>query len=667
MRIRFLIVFILFNTLGNAQLFKGEKHLEAYEEELVEIDKLIRSNPRKFKSSYTALRQVQQNRSDEILGAALDIYQGSHYYFLNNVDSAIFYFKRAMSTAEKHNADRIYRTAKIRKLFTDEYKKTYYQLSKEMEEIYVSSYNARDTINMLYSLNGLGLFYDGMDSMAISMKIYYEALKLAELSGNKTELGFIHNNLGLIKLNLGANDSARADFMECIEIGKELDNVALISIGRQNMGLYYTRVDSIELAHEQYEKVIEIGEKFNFLNYVLSATTNLSAMASREGDFEAGDSLSRKALEIGKEGSFLFALSSIYLSRTYLKMRLGDYDEALRMLDSAKHYSQYTTYSEIMPPINHLQYRIYEEMGDYQKALEAYKEKVAVNDSLDELGNSKLLAELQFRYNDEKKERIRSIRENKLKLELKESEVEMARYRQKVIIIISLIILVLLVLVVLYFRLKQKSDNLFSFTIANKLEEERGRIARDLHDGLGQSMIVLKNRFNKLNVHDENEVKKLNNNFSEVIEEVRSISRSLIPPELRRLGLKKAIENMTDEIEKATNMLVTTDLDVLSQVHFDDHQSIRLYRIIQELCTNSVKHSRATSLKITTEISEQKLWIIFQDNGLGLDLDKWKSAENTVGFKSIQQRLKYLNGQIIVDKPKKGFKATIKVPIPKSL
>lgn len=660
------LIVLLFTVLcvnSYAQIFQGIEHLQQYEPEITELDQYLKSTPKKYLSLYPKLRQKQKANDDKVLESALDVYQGSYYYFINNWDSSTYYFDKAMQVSSEIGQDQIFRTAKIRRIFTDEYKKTKYQMAKEMEAIYIESYNQKDTINLLYSLNGLALFYGDMDSLSMSLNIFYEALRISDLSQNMNEKGFIHNNLGLLKYDLGAHDSAFSDFKQCLKIGLELDNKALEGIARQNMGLYYTRVDSNERAREEYMKVMDIGKESGYTLYLLSSTTNLATLEMTEGNPKASDSLSNIALNIAKEGHLLYSVPNIYLGRAFYKMSTDRYDEALVMLDSVLAYAKYAQYSEVMPPYYHLRYRIYEEQEDYENAFKAYKEKVAVNDSLDEIGNAQLLAELQFKYDDEKKERIRSVKENKLKLEIKQNQIDMANFQQRVFMLIGGFVLVILVIIILYIRLKQKSDNLFSFTIANKLEEERGRIARDLHDGLGQSMIVLKNRFNNLDVNNEDQISDLNNNFSEVIEEVRSISRSLIPPELRRLGLIKAIETMMNDIEQSTGMIVTTDLTALENVEFEEHQSIRLYRIIQELCTNTIKHAGASSIKLDFIKENGVVYMTYRDNGAGLDLEKWKSAENSVGFKSIQQRLKYLKGTIKVEKPKIGFKVELKFPI----
>jgi signal transduction histidine kinase len=658
----FLLLALLIIAPSYAQIYSGIGALEKYQDDLYLLDNYVKSNPKEFDLLYSELWDKVEAENDKTLESILYVYQGSKLYYFNDLDSAAVFFDKAMEVSSQTGNDQTFRSAKVRRIFCDEYRKTKYQMAKEMEAVYVDSYNKRDTINMLYSLNGLGIFYGDIDSVSLSLNIYYEALKLAELSKNEYETGFILNNLGLIKYNLGALDSAYSDFNRCKEIGIETNRPSLEGIGRQNLGLYYSRIDSNDKAKEEYLKVMKIGKESGYSLYTLSSTTNLATLEMEMGNPKASDSLSKLALEIAKEDEIYFAVPNIYLGQAYYMLRNERYYDGLALLDSVLAYAHYGSYSEVMPPYYHLKYRLQESKGDYKNALDTYKMKVSVKDSLDEIGNAQLLAELQFRYDDEKKERIRSIEKNKLKLQLKQSEIEMVEYRQNVIIMISVFLVVLFIIIILYFRLKQKSDNLFSFTIANKLEEERGRIARDLHDGLGQSMIVLKNKFN--NIEHGNQVKaaELNDNFSEVIEEVRTISRSLIPPELRRLGLKKAIQSMMDDIEKTIGLIVTTDMDVLDDVRLEEHQSIRIYRIIQELLNNTIKHSQATSVKLEANLLESNIWLMYRDNGIGLDMDKWKAGNNSVGFKSIQQRLKYLNGSIKVDKPKVGFKVDIKIP-----
>ena len=402
MTLRLSIILLLFSFCSYGQIYKGIDVLVPYTSDLEQLDNYLKSNPKEYGKLYSKLKLVQEEKNDKTLHCMLDVFQGSFHYYSNNMDSAAHYFDNAMAMSSELGNDQIFRTAKIRKIFTDDYKKTKYQMAQEMEEIYVDSYNKRDTVNTIYALNGLGIFYGHMDSISWSLKIFYEALRLSDLSNNMYEKGFVLNNLGLIMYDLGAIDSAGSNFQQSLNLGLELENKSLEGIARQNLGLYYSRIDSTEMAKEEYMKVMKIGKDFGYTLYLLSSTTNLATLEMSMGNPKTSDSLSNIALKIAKEGSIFYSVSPIYLGMAYYSMRTEAYKHGLVMLDSALAYSQYVPYSEIMPPYYHLKYRIYEEMGDYENAFEIYKLKVDVQDSLDEIGNDKLLAELQFRYDDEK-------------------------------------------------------------------------------------------------------------------------------------------------------------------------------------------------------------------------------------------------------------------------
>ncbi|MBK7131246.1 MAG: hypothetical protein IPH66_18105 [Crocinitomicaceae bacterium] len=104
-------------------------------------------------------------------------------------------------------------------------------------------------------------------------------------------------------------------------------------------------------------------------------------------------------------------------------------------------------------------------------------------------------------------------------MQLKQQELDMAQFRQRLFFIIAVFVLILSAILIYYYRQKQKSEREFSHTIVNKLEEERGRIARDLHDGIGQSLIILKIKSTK-ELTVMNDHSQIDQNFSDLIEEI---------------------------------------------------------------------------------------------------------------------------------------------------
>ena len=119
---------------------------------------------------------------------------------------------------------------------------------------------------------------------------------------------------------------------------------------------------------------------------------------------------------------------------------------------------------------------------------------------------------------------------------------------------------------------------------------------------------------------------------------------------------------MLRDIEESSQIITTSDLDVLNDINLDPGSEIRIYRIIQELANNTIKHSQASSLKVDFELQNGRLLIVYQDNGKGIDVESM-STEKSIGLRSIEQRLKFLNGTIKVEKPAKGFRAVIRIKL----
>jgi signal transduction histidine kinase len=656
-----IFLFILISAGASAQIHKGILELQPYSDQIDKLNEQLRSDPRHFPEGYQKLMSVSYAHRDSALLSFLYVLQGSYHFYLSRKDSAIYYFEEAASIAHQIGNSQIEITANIRRVFCDEYEKSALELSRRMFENFKSAYQQNDTINMIYSLNGLGLFYDRMDSTAKALNCHNWALTLSQSSNLLFEEAFVLNNIGLMKLEMGLRDSAYADFTKGLAISQQLKNDRLECHLRENLGYYYLESDSIEDARAEFLYVLHLGTERGFIDIELASLTNLASLEERLGNFSKCDSLYKKSLEIAKAERMFHAVSPIYLGQVNLYTQIGKTKEALALLDSSLVYAEFSSPLNIRLAYLNLKSVLLEELGQTAEAFKFYKEYVALGDSAEEVSNIASIAEMQLQFNDEKKEKQQLREKSKLEVQLKQQEIDLANFRQRLFILISVFVVVLAVVLIYYYRQKQKHERQFSNTVVNKLEEERGRIARDLHDGVGQSLIILKNKVIKKSDYSPETQDQLNDNFSEIIEEIRSISRSLIPPELKRLGLRKAIDNRLNEVANASSVFVSTEIMDLDKLNIEDHQSLRIYRIIQELSTNTIKHSEATAIKLEAIYEGKELTLIYQDNGIGLDRDKWKSADNSVGLRSILQRLNYLNGSIKIERPKKGFKVIMKL------
>jgi len=204
--------------------------------------------------------------------------------------------------------------------------------------------------------------------------------------------------------------------------------------------------------------------------------------------------------------------------------------------------------------------------------------------------------------------------------------------------------------------------------LQNAREEERSKIARELHDELGQYLTILKMDLQSIlsneNISQDKLSSKILNSLA-ILDKAISVTRKIIT-ELRlaildHLGLVPALEHLIDEFKNRTNIEIDFDLD--KSVNIRNETAIHLFRICQELFTNIIKHSKATKAELILKKVHNDLLIQISDNGIGFDVSELKSKD-AFGLIGIRERIYILNGQFdLISIPGKGTTVKIKVPI----
>ncbi|NHZ86434.1 MAG: PAS domain S-box protein [Planctomycetia bacterium] len=221
--------------------------------------------------------------------------------------------------------------------------------------------------------------------------------------------------------------------------------------------------------------------------------------------------------------------------------------------------------------------------------------------------------------------------------------------------------------------LHQKNLQSLSNELAMAEEKARRRLAITLHDKLGQSLVLANLKNNELNkIVVKSEQKKIISEISgfleDAINESRNITYELSPPVLYEMGLIPAINWKLDEIEK-NNKIKTSSINRSKSYEVGKREQIILYRSINELLQNVLKHSKAKDVNITFRLLTNDYRITVSDNGIGFDLKTMRDkalSEKKFGLFSIMERIKYIGGSVEIDtKPRKGTKVVINMPIKK--
>ena len=469
----------------------------------------------------------------------------------------------------------------------------------------------------------VGLVFQALEHFEKSNVEYKTALDLIQ-GESPTQKGNLYNNLGLNYTRLGKQDLALYYFNKSSVEYKKI-NHSYISKVYNNIGVLY---------HDFYKDHATATEYFN-------------KSLALKGD-RPSISVADTKLNIG------VALAS----SNKPKQALASIKEALEIYKSFEYIEgTLNAYSLLVST--------YQSLGDFQKALENQKTISALTDSLTKYQTNLEINSIITSYELKNSEFLRekeAVRKDILESNSKRSQV----------IALSLIGFLVGLSILFFFMYRNtKQKQKVSLQLAKKdkelsiisslikgQENERNRIARELHDSLGNTLAILKNKAQLLRAQDPEVIKLV----KLAAEEVRTISHDLMSESLLRFGLYDALEDLKKLWEINENIII--DLNVPSEINdrFSDEATQTIYRIIQETIKNTVQHGKATFMVIqfNFENHDRSLSISLEDNGIGFDTT---AKAKGIGLKNIENRVHFLRGFINIDSSNNGTQIKISIPV----
>jgi signal transduction histidine kinase/ligand-binding sensor domain-containing protein len=225
------------------------------------------------------------------------------------------------------------------------------------------------------------------------------------------------------------------------------------------------------------------------------------------------------------------------------------------------------------------------------------------------------------------------------------------------------IALLVLFIILLYFvnraRIYRRHQQKLVQSEIETIEQERSRIAKDLHDSVGTDFTAIKLRVSQvLKKHDEPQSTEIETQFQSTIQEIKSIIYGLAPPGLERYGLLSSVSNYVEKLKGTVPIKI--EIHSFGKEVKDPKIGIAMFRIIQELISNSLKHSEATSIRLHLNSFEDLLNVVYEDNGKGFT---WNHSKSGLGLYNIESRIQTLNGKIKFDTGSFGITYTIDIPV----
>lgn len=200
-------------------------------------------------------------------------------------------------------------------------------------------------------------------------------------------------------------------------------------------------------------------------------------------------------------------------------------------------------------------------------------------------------------------------------------------------------------------------------------EEERKRIAKDIHDGIGQMLTALKFNIESINLTNKEKtaekIEYIKSLASDLIKGVRTATFNLTPPELSDHGIFPALHKMTHELSKLTGKNILFENKTDKNIRFNSLAETNIYRVVQEAVNNAIKYAEANFILVTINYNDNILSVVIDDDGKGFDdsiLGKVpkNTSEGGMGLFFMKERMNYINGRLFINSiPGKGTRVTI--------
>lgn len=484
---------------------------------------------------------------------------------------------------------------------------------------------------------------------------YIELIPTLHEVGRQLELLSSHaheeyNGIAMAYYYLKDFNKARDYFRMSLNIlQKEQRPFAAASVSN-NIGLSFSKEKSIDSARYYFFNALRflneanaVDEGFGKSSYNLHFSNvikaNIGYLNVYNEDYELAINPIKKELETAKIENEVTTEIQAYQKLAFLYYKLKSYDKALEYLKVAE--TKLLTIADNPLLIKNLDLlaKVYLVRGRQNKSDKLFQRKNDLQDSIASADANRTARIASVLYEVKKKD-----------LEIKNQQSNIAllaaknKAKERLLIIVSLGLIGVFSTIVLLrsrnsARKRQKLQEKLSQGLIDAQEGERNRLALDLHDSVGQQLTMLTRKSRKFKDQE------LTSLATDTLNNLRAISRNLHPNAIRQLGFTNAIEEFINQIDRDTEVFFTVDIENIDHL-ITEKQALHLYRIIQEMISNIVKHAKAKSAEIKISKSGKSIDLCIKDSGIGFDHKVALKTSKSLGMHSILERSKILNAKI---------------------
>jgi two-component system, NarL family, sensor kinase len=537
----------------------------------------------------------------------------------------------------------------------------------------------KDSLNLAKTLFNTGTSYRCLEEYENAVRYYEEGKKLFEKFGNKQIEAQCLDILQVLYYYLKNYPKAIELGEKAVSESRELKDLTMLGTALNNLGISYSSVDNYDTAAKLFAEALEIGNKIDDKYMQASQYLNLGDISINTGEYEHLKTYMLSALKLAQElkssETELIAIKGLSIYYTYKK----DYEKAEKYAKDALSISYLHDYKnqrvKVFTQLSNLAYARQDmHLGEYYSNQSSMLEDSILNETI-----QKNTLELEKKYESEKKQH----QIDHLEVEKKIQELLLQKKSRLNLFLVGGFF-ALAIISLLYYRNLRHKQKLQQFRI-NELEtekqleateavlkgeeQERTRLAKDLHDGLGGMLSGIKYSFTTMKENlimtpdNQQAFERSMDMLDSSIKEMRRVAHNMMPETLVRFGLDTALKDFCSDINLSGALNVTYQSMGMESIKLEQTLSITLYRIVQELLNNTMKHAKASSAIVQLNKSNDLLSITVEDNGMGFDTSLIK-MNNGIGWTNIQNRVEFLKGTLdITSREGEGTSVQIEVNI----
>lgn len=512
----------------------------------------------------------------------------------------------------------------------------------------------------------LGEAYYFKGDYAAAARYFYGSIQKLENAPRSAALGHSYNALAKLYRKTRDLPRALANYDKALALFRALGDSAGVSMILNESGVVFEYAGDYATASSRYAASLAIDRQRHDTLGITYALSNLAGVYLLQQRHAAALANQQEVLRLRKYLRDTFALALTYSDISELFLALHQPAQARAFADTSNRIAMAMGYRELQRNNYDLLARALEALGDAPGALALYRQRSVLQDSIFSVERSRQIEELNARYEALKKEQ--TIRDQHYEL-----------VRKNALLAGSAALLLLGGALGWNFyrrrRLAQEAklqalllqqQELATRAVLAAEEAERQRIAKDLHDGVGQLMSAARMNLSALSHRLEGLQPDTQRDFDQILglvddscREVRSVAHHMMPNALLKNSLAAALRDFVDKIDhRALQVHVYT---AGLEARLDPQVETVLYRVIQECVNNVIRHSGADTLDISITREVGELAATIEDNGRGFDSTV---AAAGMGLRNIRTRVEYLKGEVEFDsRPGHGTVVAIRIPL----